>query len=94
MFDEDLTVFFDEFAESATLNGKAVKVLYNVQRVEHNDGFSQFVGTAKTIVMPTASFETANAVQGSSVVFRSQNYVVSDFEDDGTGVTTVTLNMQ
>lgn len=101
MFAEDLSVIFNasEFATAATLNGVAVTGIFDNASAATLLGamggrgvsLSGMAGTHPTLTLPTASVP-ANPV-GAAVVIASVNYLIAAHEPDGTGVSTLELEL-
>lgn len=88
MMVEDLSVFFSDFATTATLDGAAVDVIFD-------NGYADPFGVATK--QPQAMLQStiaAAATQASVLVVAGVTYRVRSIEPDGTGVTTLTLERQ
>ncbi len=88
-FVEDLAPFFDtdEFAVDATLNGVAVRGIFDAKPLQVYEAVS---GSNPVFVLPTASVP-ADARGLALVITGGATYTVRDFDADGTGVTTLQL---
>jgi len=87
-FVESLSPFFADFATAATLDGGAVTVIFD-------NGYVEAYGLASRnpqAMLPSA--DVGSAVQGSTLVIGSATYRVTSVQPDGTGVTTLTLELQ
>lgn len=91
-FAEDLSVFFSatEFAATAaTLNGVAVKGIFDAAYDAAGAGAYGMASTQPTLTLATASVPV-NPV-GLAVVVNAVNYLVAAHEPDGTGVSRLLL---
>lgn len=90
----DAEDFFDltDFAEPVTVNGKRLKAIFDKPRVQYQEGFAVLVANQPQLTCQTVDIEKANAVQGSPVIVRRQNYTVSEISDDGTGISIINLH--
>ena len=90
---DDTAEFFDldDWAEIVTLNGKKVKAIYEKVPVQHNEGFATVMGYTPVLHVQTVDVTKSNADQDSPVVYRKKNYVITELQDDGTGITTLHL---
>lgn len=93
MFAEDLNAFFDTaggFAQYATLPGGArVAVIFD-------NGYTQGLSGMVETSSPSCQAATADVLtleQGSSISIDSVSYLVAQVHPDGTGVTTLVLEM-
>lgn len=92
MFAEDLSAFFDVaggFAVNATIGGLPVAGIFD-------NGYQAALGgmlenTAPTFIAPTASVSAL--VQGSALTINATAYKVATVQPDGTGVTTLVLEL-
>lgn len=91
---DDTSDFFDldDFAEAATLNGKSAAVIFDRPRFSYQEGFSQVVSNSPQVTCQTSDVILANVVQGSTVVFRNRNYTVTDVDDNGAGISILSLH--
>lgn len=87
---EDLTIFFDEFAVTATLaNGATVSVIFDRAHIEVMGG--QIDGTQPICVAQTADI-TANTIAfGTRITIGGTAYQVKGLHPDSTGLTTLML---
>lgn len=93
MFAEDLTVFFDTttgFATPATLaGGGMVPVIFDAA---YQGGLNDLIeSTGPSAKGSTASLATV--VQGTGITINAIAYKVASVEPDGTGVTTLLLEL-
>lgn len=90
---DDTAIFFDNkyFGEPATLNGQSTNVIFEVKFEKYMDGYAVVSSHTPTVYCPSASVLSANVEQDSQVIVRSKTYLVSDIQDDGTGVTVLIL---
>jgi len=87
-FAESLDVFTADFGVAATLNGAAVRAIVD-------NGYVEIMGLASR--NPTGTLTTAeagSAVQGAAFVVGATTYRVTSVQHDGTGMTTLGLEMQ
>lgn len=90
-FVEDLAPFFDtdEFASDATLNGVAVRGIFDNAYQLGDVGASGMASTAPVLTLATTDVPTDPV--GKSVVVNSLSFVVVAHEPDGTGVSLLLL---
>lgn len=93
-FEEDLSLFLsaDEFGVAATATTRFGEVV-QFQVIFDNGYGAQFGGLADA-TQPTAqarSVDVADLVQGCAVSIGADDWVVTDLQPDGTGMTTVLL---
>jgi len=85
MFQEDLSLFFTDFAQTAVIGGVSVQGIFESEYIE--------VGGVSTLVpaftCPTAS--VANKSEGATVVVDGVNYRLIVKEQDGTGLSRLLL---
>jgi hypothetical protein len=86
---EDFTAYLADFGQAATLDGVAVRVIFDNAYTEMFDGVATRRPTAG---LPTAS--AAAATQASVFVTGGNTYRVTSVQPDGTGWTTLTLELQ
>lgn len=87
---ENLAVFFDaaEHATAATLDGDSVVGIFENRYVE---SLGAVAAAQPTYTLPTA--DAAAAAQGSALVIGATSYTVRNIQPDGTGVTTLELQL-
>ncbi|HEY0847400.1 MAG TPA: hypothetical protein VGE12_18670 [Noviherbaspirillum sp.] len=90
MFVEDLTTFFstDDFAVEATIDGAAVRGIFDNEHVVAIGG-SGMATTSPAFTMATASVPVAPV--GKSLVYGGTTYTVAAHQPDGTGVSVLAL---
>jgi hypothetical protein len=84
-FVEDLTAPFADFGVDGTLNGVAVRVIFDRPTANPLD---------MTTPMPQATLPTAavtDAVVGQTLVLPAGTFTVRERADDGTGISTLML---
>jgi len=89
MFVEDLSAFFNtaEFADPATLGGVGVTgILDLTPAITYDMG-----GSLPEFVLPSTG--TPADPRGLALVVRSTTYTVRDYKADGTGLTTLQLEV-
>lgn len=91
MFTEDLSVFFDDLATTATLNGVAVQCYFDNAYALGDVGMYGVASSQPTLTLPTASLP-ANPV-GKSVVVQGGNYTVALHQPNGTGISRLLLEV-
>lgn len=89
MFVEDFNAYMADFAVDATVNGQAVRGIFDNGYALAQVAGAGMAGTQPTLVVSTASL-SADPV-GQSVVVGAASYVVAAHEPDGTGVSTLLL---
>ena len=85
-FTEDFTPFFEDFAVNATL-GAATKVIFDRAHLE-SLGIS---ATQPLLVAKTSDVSSAN--KGTSITINGTAYTVMDNQPDGTGMSTLLLEL-
>lgn len=90
-FAEDLAPFFNtaEFASDATLNGVAVRGIFDAAYQLGDVGGQGMASTAPVLTLATTDVPASPV--GKSVVVNSVSYVVAAHEPDGTGVSLLLL---
>lgn len=90
-FTEDLAPFFSvsDFAVNATLDGVAVRGVFNNSYELGSAGPIGMAGTQPTLTLPTASVPASPV--GKACVVGATSYVVGAHEPDGTGVSVLLL---
>jgi hypothetical protein len=90
MFDEDFSVYLstNEFASDATLNGVAVRGIFDNAYVATEPGMGMS-STQPLFALPTADVP-ANPV-GKSLIVNGATYAIASHEPDGTGMSTLIL---
>lgn len=92
MFVEDLSVFFDTasgFAQSATVDGDTFPVIFD-------NGYQSALGGLVESTGPICQAKTADVstvVQGATITIASTDYRVRGVQPDGTGITTLVLEL-
>lgn len=86
MFAADLDLFFTDFGVAATLDGAAVRGVFDRDYAQAFDGIST---TAPQFVLKTTA--AASATQASLLVVDGTTYRVRSVQPDGTGVTRLML---
>ena len=92
MFVEDFEPFFDTasgFAVQATVGAESFPVIFD-------NGYQAILNGAFESTAPTAMVASANipsVVQGTSITVDSTSYVVTGVQPDGTGMTTLILEL-
>ena len=88
MFAESLAPFFTEFADPATLGGRAVRGIFDNAYQLGSVGIG-LSATQPTFTLPTAS--VVGEAVGQSLVLGTVTYVVAAHEPDGTGISRLLL---
>lgn len=88
-FVEDLAPYFADFGDAGTLNGAAVRVIFDAPNQQQLAAGAGFMSDVPQVQLPTASVP-ANVV-GMSLVIPQGSYTVREQQDDGTGVTVLLL---
>lgn len=86
---EDFTAYLADFGQAATLDGAAVRVIFDNAYREAFDGVAS---RAPMAGLPAA--DCAGATQASVLVIGSQTYRVTSVQPDGTGWAAVMLELQ
>lgn len=82
---DDPAAFMTDFAADATLDGAAVRGVFD-------NGFASamdIAGTAPSLLLPSSS--AASAAAGQTLVVGGVSYTVTGVEPDGTGMTLLRL---
>lgn len=85
----DLPVFFADFGVDATLDGTAVRGILDS---EYMQAFGGIAGSATAFMLPSTA--AAAATNTSVLVASGTTYRVRSVQPDGTGVTTLLLEIQ
>lgn len=88
MFAEDLASFFTDFGVDATLNGEAVRVIFDAAYVDPLGVES----SGPVATLPTA--DAATVAHGQTLIVSGTTYKVRGVEPDGTGITLLRLERQ
>jgi hypothetical protein len=91
MFVEDLTVFFqaDEFAVDATLNGVAVRGVFDNQFDSSSIAVGDIAGSSPGFTLRTVDVPAKPV--GKLLVIAGKTYKVVEHRPDGTGVSVLRL---
>lgn len=87
----DLPVFFADFGVAATLDGNAVRGLFDNGYAQGNVGMLGMATTQPTLTL--ASTDVPADPVGAAVLVGVAAYVVAAHEPDGTGVTRLLLEV-
>lgn len=82
----DATAFFSDFAIDATVNGAAVRGIFDNAYAEAFGGMVS--GSQPRLLVPSATA----AARGQTVVIDAVSYTITAVEPDGTGVTSLGLD--
>lgn len=88
-FAEPFDVYLADFGQDVTLNGAAVRVIFDNAYRELFDGVATRTPTAG---LPTGA--AGSASQGALLVTGGRTYRVTSVQPDGTGWTTLALELQ
>jgi hypothetical protein len=86
---EDLAPFFADFAVDATVNGQAVRGIFDNGFASAEVGLVGMSSARPMLTLPTAGL-SADPV-GQTVVVGGTSYLVAAHQPDGTGVSTLML---
>jgi hypothetical protein len=89
VFTEDLAPFFAEFAVAATVNGQAVRGIFENGFASAEVGLVGLSSSRPMLTLPTASV-SADPV-GQTAVVNGTSYLVAVHQPDGTGISTLML---
>lgn len=87
-FVEDLTPFFADFGDDGTLDGQAVRVIFDAPVVGQLGGVGMLAGVTQ-VTVPTASVPASP--EGRTLVIPQGTFTVREHLPDGTGMTVLTL---
>lgn len=92
-FDDDLDLFFndDDFAESAKVGAKTIKVLFDNQQTISDNGFSQVIGYRPQIECKNSDIVATGIVEDSEIIIRNKRYSISSISDEGYGTSIIIL---
>lgn len=88
-FVEDHTLYLADFGQAATLDGVAVRVIFDNA---YNDLFDGVSTRRPMVGLPTAS--ASAATQASVLVTAGKTYRVTSVQPDGTGWSNLMLELQ
>lgn len=88
-FVENFSLFFTDFAVTATVDGTDVAAIFDNGYTRHNVGYSGMAGTQPSLTL--ASADVPADVVGTSATVNGTSYLVAAHEPDGTGVSTLLL---
>jgi hypothetical protein len=86
---EDLAPFFADFAVDATVNGQAVRGIFDNGFASAEVGLVGMSSARPMLTLPTAGL-SADPV-GQTAVVNGTSYLVAAHQPDGTGVSTLML---
>lgn len=86
MIAEDLSLFFSDFATTATIGGSSVSAIFDSE-------FLAAFGLVETAapMLTARSADVSGASVGDAVTVNSTSYKIASLEPDGTGITVVRL---
>jgi len=87
-FVEDLTPLFADFGDAGTLNGVAVRVIFDTPTDQQLGGV-QLTASVPQVQIATASVPAS--VVGMTLVIPQGSYTVRERQDDGTGISLLLL---
>ena len=85
-FVEDLAGFFTDFADDATLDGAAVRVIFDEAGITMADGVA---AVAPQVTIATASVPASP--YGKTLTIGARSFTVREHVPDGTGLSTLIL---
>lgn len=88
---EDFTAFMADFAIEVTLDGGQVRAIFDNGASLNRVGDAGMANTQPMLTLPTA--DVPASVVGASAVVSSTAYVVAAHEPDGTGMSTLLLEL-
>lgn len=94
MFNENLDAFLDTdtgFAQLVTVNGQSVKAIFNNSYASGNVGLLGMSGSQPALELKTSDVPASPL--GMAVVVNGSNYLVAVHEPDGTGMSTLILEV-
>lgn len=91
MFVEDLSPFFGDLAVDATLNGAAVRGIFDAAYSAGEVGPMGIASTQPMLTLPTSS--VPDSPVGKTAVVSGVNYLIAAHEPDGTGLSTLMLEL-
>jgi len=89
-FVEDLTTFLADFGEAGTLNGAAVRVIFDAP-MEAGGGMPGMYATTPQVQIPTTSVPAG--VEGLQLTLDRGAYIVREHIADGTGMSLLLLSL-
>ena len=89
MFVEDHSAFLADFAVDATVNGQAVRGVFDNGFALGDVGMAGMAGSQPVLSLPTASVPASPI--GVAAVVNATNYLVAAHEPDGTGMSRLLL---
>lgn len=89
-FDDDLSIFLQDFGIDARVAGKVVRGIFNNAYTESLDG--RIAGLLPQFTC--RSVDVSAVIDGTSVVVGKNTYLVRGIESDGTGVSLLRLEIQ
>lgn len=87
-FAEDLDAFFPDFGVDVVIGAATVRGIHD------NDFLTSLgvtAGTGPVLLLPAS--DAASASQGSSITVAGTSYTITGVEPDGTGITTLRLDL-
>lgn len=89
MFVEDHSAYLADFAVDATVNGQAVRGIFDNGFALGDVGMAGMAGTQPVLTVPTTSVPASPI--GVAAVVNATNYLVAAHEPDGTGMSRLLL---
>jgi len=91
MFVEDLSAFWADFGADATIDGTAVRAIFDEAYALGTVGAYGMAGSAPVLTLATASVPASPI--GLGVVVGTTNYTIASHEPDGTGLSRLLLEV-
>lgn len=90
-FDDDIDIFFGDFAEPCKIGSKTVNVLFDNQQTITDNGFTSVIGYKPQISIKNTDIALTGLTEDTIVVIRGKSYIVVSITDDGYGISNCML---
>lgn len=92
IFDDDLDVFFDDFAESAFIGTNEIKVIFDLNQEVMSD--YNVIGYKPMMEIKNSDIENLDIQEDTEIEIRNKAYRVSYIQDNGYNTSKVVLERQ
>lgn len=90
---QDRLTFLNDFGDDVIIGGDTIKAIFDNPHSDISAGGEVPFSIQECFIM-ARSADVSSLGQGSTVEIRGSDYVVTDVQPDGTGITTIILEAQ